>query len=97
MDTKTRIFQFKILNNILHLKARLDKMDVASSSKRFLCSESNESTTHLFLSAQCLQILWSAIQNPVQNNSYLSDENVHFGFISNSYSMRLENYILLAF
>ena len=28
---------------------------------------------------------------------HLSDENVHLGFISNDSSMRLENYIFLAF
>ena len=48
IDMKTRIFQFKILNNILYLNARLYKMGIVSSPKCFLCSESNETTTHLF-------------------------------------------------
>ena len=56
IDMKTRIFQFKILNNILYLNARLYKMGIVSSSKCYLCSESNKTTTHLFLSAECLQV-----------------------------------------
>ena len=48
IDTKTRIFQYKILNNILYLNARLYKMDIVSSSKCSLCSKSKETTTHLF-------------------------------------------------
>ena len=100
IDMKTRIFQFKILNNILYLNARLYKMGSVSSSKCSLCSESNETTTHLFFECRVSASLWSAIQNHVQNNQYLpglSEENVHLGFISNNSSMRLENHILLAF
>ena len=75
-------------------------MGIVSSSKCSLCSESNETTTHLFFECRVSANLWSAIQNHVQNNLYLpglSDENVHLGFISNNSSMQLENHILLAF
>ena len=100
IDMKTRIFQFKILNNILYSNARLHKMGIVSSSKCSLCSENNETTTHLFFECRVSANLWSAIQNHLQNNLYLpglSDENVHLGLISNNSSMRLENHILLAF
>ena len=65
-----------------------------------MCSESKETTTHLFSECRVSADLWSARQNHVQNNMYLphlSDENVHLGFISNNSSMRSENHILLAF
>ena len=97
---KTRIFKFKILNNILYLNARLYKMGTVSSSKCSLCSESKETTTHLFYECRVSANLWSAIQNHVQNNlclPNLSDKNVHLGFISKNSSLRLENHILLAF
>ena len=97
---KTRIFQFKILNNILYLNARLYKMGIVSSSKCSLCSDSKETTTHLFFECRVSANLWSAIQNHVQNNMYLldlNDKNVHLGFIYNNSCMRLENHILLAF
>ena len=100
IDMKTRIFLFKILNNILYLNARLYKIGIVSSSKCSLCSESNETTTHLFFECRMSASLWLAIQNHVQNNLYLpglSNENVHLGFISNNSSMRLENHILLVF
>ena len=100
IEMKTRIFQFKIFNNILYLNARSYKMGIVSSSKCSLCSESEETTTHLFFEYRVSANLWLAIQNHVQNNMYLpdlSDENVHLGFISNISSMRLENHILLAF
>ena len=47
-STSARIFQFKILNNILYLNVRLYKMGTVSSSKCSLCSESKETTTRLF-------------------------------------------------
>ena len=100
INMKTRIFQFKILDNILYLNARLYKMIIASSSKCSLCSESNETTTHLSFECRVSANLWSAIQNHVQNNLYLpglSDENVYLGFISDDSSMQLENHIFLAF
>ena len=100
IDMKTRIFQFKILNNVLYLNARLYKMGIVSSSKCSLCSESKETTNHLFFECRVSASLWSAIQNHVQNNLYLpdlSDENVHLSFISDNSSMTLENDILLAF
>ena len=57
IDTKTRIFPFKILNNVLYLNARLYKMGIVSSSKCSLCSESKVITTHLVsFRAKCLQI-----------------------------------------
>ena len=82
IDMKTRIFKFKILNNILYLNARLHKMGIVSSLKCSLCSESKETTTHLFFECRVSANLWLAIQNHVQNNMYLpdlSDENVHHG------------------
>ena len=84
IDTKTRIFQFKILNNILYLTARLYKMGIVSSSKCSLCGESKETSTHLFSECRVSASLLAAIQNHVQNNLYLpdlNDENVHLGFI----------------
>ena len=75
-------------------------MGIVSSSKCSLCRESKESTTHLFFECRVSANLWSAIQNHFPSNlhgSDLSDENVHLGFISNNFSMRLENHILLAF
>ena len=70
-DMKTRIFQFKILNNILYLNARLYKMGIVSSSKCSPCSERKETTNHLFFECRVSANLWSAIQNHVQNCPYL--------------------------
>ena len=52
VHSKTRIFQYKILNNILNLNSRLYRMGLSTSSLCSLCSLSDETTIHLF--SECM-------------------------------------------
>ena len=49
LDTKTRIFQFKILNNVLYLNKQLYKMNLSVNPLCSLCLKEQETFTHLFL------------------------------------------------
>ena len=49
IDSRTKIFQFKVSNNILHLNKTLHKMGKVQSPLFSLCKESNETASHLFL------------------------------------------------
>ena len=49
LDTKLRMFQYKILNNILYLNQRLYHMKLADSPLCSLCKREFETISHLFL------------------------------------------------
>ena len=49
IETKTRVFQYKILNNILYLNKQLYKMRLKESPLCSFCSEEEETLTQLFL------------------------------------------------
>ena len=63
VHSKTRIFQYKILNNILYLNSRLYRMGLSTSSLCSLCSLSDETTTHLFSECNMSLALWKEIQS----------------------------------
>ena len=101
VHSKTRIFQYKILNNILYLNSRLYRMGLSTSSLCSLCSLSDGTTTHLFSECNMSLTLWKEIQNKLKgvlNLPNLSDLNAHLGFSTEgSGSMRLHNQILLSY
>ena len=83
VHSKTRIFQYKILNNILYLNSKLYKMGLSTSSLFSLCSLSDETTTHLFSECNMSLALWKEIQNKVKgvlNLPNLNDYNAHLVF-----------------
>ena len=63
IDTSTRIFQYKILNNILYLNNRLYKMTIAESPLCSLCGNDTETIWHLFVHCTITQNLWKQMQN----------------------------------
>ena len=94
VQSKTRIFQYKILNNILYLNTRLYRMELSTSSLCSLCSLSDETTTHLFSECNTSLALWKEIRNKVKGVLNLSDLN----FLTEvSGSMHLHNQILLSY
>ena len=48
LDTKARILQFKILNNVLYPNQQLYKMNLSESPLCSLCYKEQETFTHLF-------------------------------------------------
>ena len=62
LDTKTRIFQFKILNNVLNLNKQLYKMNLSVSPLCSLCLKEQETFTHLFLECSYSSNLWREVQ-----------------------------------
>ena len=60
---RTRIFQYKILNNILYLNRQLYHMKIVNSPMYSLCSQNVETVTHLFFSCIESHKLWTEIRN----------------------------------
>ena len=61
--TSLRIFQYKILNNILYLNARLFKMHMVDSGLCSLYNSAEESVLHLFLECRISSALWLQVQS----------------------------------
>ena len=62
LDSHTRIFQYKILNNILYLNEKLFKFGISSSSLCSFCNTSDETPEHLFSLCTHTLTLWSQLQ-----------------------------------
>ena len=62
LDTYTRVFHYKVVNNILFLNQKLFKINKSITDKCSYCSFSVENVKHLF--SQCLvtKWLWSEVQ-----------------------------------
>ena len=67
IDTSTRIFQYKILNNILYLNNRLYKMTITESPLCSLCGDDLETILHFFCHCSITQNLWTQMQNWLSN------------------------------
>ena len=63
IDSYSRIFQYKILNNILYLNLSLHRMGLSDSPLCSYCHAENETTQHLFFDCTTAKVLWSDIQN----------------------------------
>ena len=97
--TSLRVFQYKILNNILYLNARLFKMHVVDSVLCSLCNCAEESVLHLFLKCRISSALWFQVQswsNGVITLPDLSPKILYFGINSGSLkNLVFNNHIIL--
>ena len=62
LDTKIRMFQYKILNNILYVNQRLYHMNLVESPFCSLCKREIESISHLFRKCEFSTRLWAETQ-----------------------------------
>ena len=62
IETALRVFQYKILNNMLHLNNRLYKFGFADNPLSSLCAKEPETIKHLFCYCICTQKLWKSLQ-----------------------------------
>ena len=65
ISSSIRIFQHKILNNILYLNRKISKFDQGVSHLCSLCLKEPEDTLHLFWQCDKTQLLWETLSNKV--------------------------------
>ena len=100
-DSYSRIFQYKILNNILYLNKHLHQFKIVSTPLCSLCSSVNETVFHLF--GECLSTikLWKIVQKwSTTVGLVLPDLNAKdsvLGFLTTKGTLILENHVLLIF
>ena len=75
LDTKTTIFQFKILNNVLDLNKQLSNMNLSESPPCSLCLKEQETFTHLFLECSYSSNLWTQLQRSLSPKLRLPNLN----------------------
>ena len=100
IDTNLRIFQYKILNNVLYLNEKLFKFKIVSS---LLCSFRNsedDTLIHLFYSCNQTKSLWSKFQELLNSEVLLpqnTPQNAFFGFPDNKENFVITNHLHLIF
>ena len=60
-DSKTRQFQYRILNRILYTNKLLYKMKIADTFKCTFCNEEDETIQHLLFSCKYTELFWKEI------------------------------------
>ena len=65
ISSSIRIFQYKILNNILYLNRKISKFDQGVSHLCSLCLKEPEDILHLFCQCDETQLLWETLSNIV--------------------------------
>ena len=100
-DSYSRIFQYKILNNILYLNKHLHQFKIVSTPLCCLCSSVNETVFHLF--GECLLTikLWEIVQKwSTTVGLVLPDLNAKdsmLDFLTTKGTLILESHVLLIF
>ena len=100
IDSKTRIFQYKILNNALYLNKRLFRCKLAESPLCSMCGVEDETVIRLFSECRYSTKLWEELQNASASKLSLpnvSPPNVILGIIDCQSSSVAINHLLLIY
>ena len=61
VESKLRIFQYKVINNILHLNDRLYQMGTVQTPLCSLCKQEKKSVFHLLSQCRVTRQLWRSL------------------------------------
>ena len=94
INTSLRMFQYKMLNNILFLNKKLFIFGLVDNSKCSFCKLNDETVIHLCTNCTIINNLWKELKryfSPVFNMPDITPQSAIFGFIDNNY----ENLLLI--
>ena len=101
IDSYSRCFQYKIINNVLFLNKKLFCFNITSSPYCSFCGKNEETTIHIFCECEKTRFLWSELRLyfPQLSLPELLPQTALFGFYENSEKdlLILNNHILLLF
>ena len=100
MDTRLRIFQYKIINNVLYLNKKLFKFGKTESPLCTFCKIKDETPLHLFYECSQTQSLFSELQALYANKISLpaiTPQSAIFGITEKIENCALINHLLLIF
>ena len=82
-ETKSHVFQYKLLNNVLYLNKKLFHFGITSQSKCSFCELYDETPHHIFYECTYAQNLWNKLQLYLSEKltlPILNRESAIFGF-----------------
>ena len=94
LDTKSREFQYKILNQILPLNTFLFKICKTESPLCAFCLFNEECMSHFFFQCTVIQSFWSSIQQ-LFGNHIITESDVILGITHQSEDALLNNHLIL--
>ena len=101
MDTKARMFQYKVLHDILYANKMLFKFEKVTSPLCSFCKLHDETIMHLFYDCLITKRLWNQLKSILSNNLIFpisTPQNAIFGFWDLYTSEYLNlNHLLLIF
>ena len=83
LETKIRILQYKLLNNVLYLNKKLFQFDIISQSKCSFCELYDGTLYHIFYECKYAQHLWNQLRIYLSEKvalPVLNPQSVIFGF-----------------
>ena len=84
IDSRIRIFQYKILHNFLYLSKKLFEFNKISSPECSFCKCEEEATIHSFHICRKTQALWTQLTSHLKrylNLPHLTPQSAIFGFL----------------
>ena len=100
VDTRLRVFQYKILNNVLYLNEKLFHFGLVDSGKCSFCLVTNETPIHILSECPIVKELWNCLCDVFKDYvslPNLSSQSATLGFTSNIEYSILINHIMLLF
>ena len=101
-DSRTRVFQYRLLYSVLYFNNQVFKMKLVEKPLCPLCNNFTESAIHYFSECRSTQTLWNKVQHWLHPNIEslpLNPQNAMLGFFEapNSSDLTVANHILLIF
>ena len=101
LETKIRIFKYKLHNNVLYLNKELFQFGIISQSKCSFCQLYDETPHNIFYKCTYAQNLWNQLRLYLSEKGalpVLNPQSAVFGFTDVSdYTYLLVNHLLLIF
>ena len=101
MDTNLRIFQYKILNNVLYLNEKLFRFKKVLCLLCFFCQSENETPIHLFHCCIKTNLFWYKLKKFLKVKIDLpvnTPQNAAiFGFLNYENNSDIINHLILIF
>ena len=92
LDSYSRSFQYKILNNVLYLNKKLFKFRKSTSPLCPFCKLSDETVLHLFYKCNIIQNVWNELDLFFENDFTLFDLTPQAAFLD---SLNVDSKLLL--
>ena len=100
LGTKSREFQYKLLNRWLVTNSFLNKIGVIPSPACSLCGEMNESLDHFFICCRYTKDFWAEVIKWFDNQGvkieHLSDKDIMFGILRCEHELFINHTLIIA-